>query len=60
MKMAYMRQRDRRCGVDRRRQQHPVLLDTRRSHVRRKQPRQHTLEDYDWRADQATGIDVYA
>lgn len=49
------RQIDRRCGRDRRQQQHPIIIDLRSSHARRLNSRR----DYEGMNDNA-GIDTYA
>ena len=50
------RQLDRRCGIDRRSQQQPILLDTRSPYSRRKINHRRTRDDN----ESAAGIDVYA
>jgi hypothetical protein len=52
------RQQDRRCGIDRRSQQRPILLDTRSPHSRRKQRRRQ--QDAPLHEESRAGIDVYA
>lgn len=52
------REQDRRCGIDRRRQQHPILLDTRSTHARRKQHRRRQLDSFIYE-ESVVGIDVY-
>ena len=50
---------DRRCGVDRRKRQLPIILDTRSSHARRMQSRRRDVETHTHEMP-GTGIDVYA
>lgn len=50
---------DRRCGIDRRSRQHPVLMDTRIPHARRKQ-RQRRYQDDPDSEQSSIGIDVYS
>jgi hypothetical protein len=52
------RKQDRRCGIDRRRQQRPILLDTRCPHARRKQ--YHRRQQDHFSSESVAGIDVYA
>lgn len=59
-RQAARRQQDRRCGVDRRRQQQPVLLDTRSPHARRQQSRRLNPNRMSGEDNDITGIDVYA
>lgn len=53
------REQDRRCGVERRSHQRPVILDTRSPHARRQQGRRrrHDVQQED---DPGLGIDVFA
>jgi len=53
------RHQDRRCGVERRCQQRPILLDTRSPHSRRKQSRRRQ-QDNPLHEESRAGIDVYA
>lgn len=53
-------QRDRRCGIDRRSQQQPVLLDTRSPHARRQRSRRVHLHRMSGEVTDIIGIDVYA
>lgn len=50
---------DRRCGIDRRKRQLPIILDTRSSHARRMQPRRRDADTHPPEAV-GVGIDVYA
>lgn len=53
------RQQDRRCGVERRSRQRPIILDTRSPHARRQQSRRRQ-QDIQMEEDTGVGIDVFA